>query len=288
VNPNGDSFADPTIAQIRPLYDRRSTRAVEASATFRAVSKAEGDMAPNRVLRTLVSAAAGGLIAMAAIAPGVPVTPPLHRTALADGSTPAGGTAPAPEEPRPPLLPADFQGTGRYIVRDLGIDVPFTWQGRNGDSQMIAGGPEHPIWFTNLIYHNTLYTLTYKWPNIPLNPPQPCHNVGFFNRQILNDKLKTARFVGPEILQGNKNRHVDHWRVGVVAGFTQPGAFPRIPLALGDVYVDQGDPSQWWQVLQFGIQNLFDPALDEWFRMTTFSHLPGQVTLPDRCPRPTS
>ena len=53
---------------------------------------------------------------------------------------------------------------------DLGITVPFTWEGRNGDSQMIAGGPEYPIWFTNLIYHNTLYTLTYKWPNLTDHP----------------------------------------------------------------------------------------------------------------------
>ena len=29
---------------------------------------------------------------------------------------------------------------------------------------MIAGGPRYPIWFTNLIYHGSLYTLTYKWP----------------------------------------------------------------------------------------------------------------------------
>ncbi|MGH3491375.1 MAG: hypothetical protein ACRDP8_26075 [Actinopolymorphaceae bacterium] len=73
-----------------------------------------------RALRTLASAVAGCLLAIATIAP------------------------------------------GRSIVRDLGIDVPFTWQGRDGDSQMVAGGPDHPIWFTNLIYHNTLYTLTYS------------------------------------------------------------------------------------------------------------------------------
>ncbi len=244
-------------------------------------------MASTRAFRALVSAAACGLVAIAAIAPGWAAAPPLLRV------TPADGTAHADrfswKEPRPPLLPADFQGKGRYIVRDLGIDVPFTWQGRDGDSQMIAGGEDYPIWFTNLIYHNTLYTLTYKWPNIPLDPPRPCDKIpGFFNRQLLNDKLKTARFVGPEILQEDKDRHVDHWRVGVVGGFTVPGEFFRFPIALGDVYVDQADPSQWWQVLQFGFQNLFDPELDEWFTMSTFSHQPGQVTLPARCSPPTS
>jgi hypothetical protein len=241
-------------------------------------------MASTRTRRTLVSAVAGGLFALGVVAPGPAAAPPLPRAAQADGAT-----ADDSREPRPPQLPADFQGAGRYIVRDLGIDVPFSWQGRDGNSQMTAGGPEHPIWFTNLIYENTLYTLTYKWPNIPLYPPRPCSKVpGFFNRQIFNDKLKTARFVGPETLQGEKDRHVDHWRVGVVGGSTVPGEQFRFPIALGDIYVDHRDPSQWWQVLQFGFQNLFDPELDEWFTMTTFEHRSGVVTLPDRCPPPTS
>jgi hypothetical protein len=198
-------------------------------------------------------------------------------------------TLPArPATPRPPLLPANFQGKGRYIVRDLDVDVPFTWQGSNGDSQMIAGGPQYPIWFTNLIYRNTLYTLTFKWPNIPLNPNRRCDKVGSFSRQTLNDMLRTSRFVGPEILQGMQDRYVDHWRAGVVAGSTRPGKALRFPIALGDIYVDQKDPGQWWQVLQFGLQNLFDPQLDEWFTMTTFSHRPGKVTLPARCPPPAS
>ncbi|MEV6370726.1 hypothetical protein AB0L86_27950 [Micromonospora musae] len=253
-------------------------------------------MARTRALRRLISASVTGALALALIAPGPvdgpppPKPTPAGNAAPADETTVAGlgqaaGT-PVFEEPRPPLLPADFRGEGRYVVRDLGIDVPFTWQGRDGDSQMIAGGPEHPIWFTNVIYRNTLYTLTYKWPGIPTTPPRQCDRVGFFNRQILNDLLKTARYVGPEILQGKKDRRVDHWRVGVVGGSTQPGENPRFPIALGDVYVDQRNPGQWWQVLQFGFQNLFDPALDEWFTMTTFSHQPGTVTLPDRCPPP--
>ncbi|MGW3888825.1 hypothetical protein ACWD69_09060 [Micromonospora chokoriensis] len=207
-------------------------------------------MASGRTRRTLVAAVAGGLFALGVVAPG-PAAAPLPRAAQADGPT-----VPEPREPRPPLLSADFQGTGRYIVRDLGIDVPSSWQGRDGNSQMIVGGPDHPIWFTNLIY--------------------------------FNDKLKTARYVGPEILQGDQDRHVDHWRVGVVGGTTVPGEFFRFPLALGDIYVDQHDPTRWWQVLQFGLQDLFDPELDEWFTMDTFDHRPGEVTLTDRCPPPTS
>jgi hypothetical protein len=242
-------------------------------------------MASTRAFRALVSAAAGSLIAIAAITPGSATAAPLSSTSLAGASARLEHSS--SKEPRPPRLPANFQGKGRYIVRDLGVDVPFTWEGRDGDSQMVAGGPNFPIWFTNLIYHNTLYTLTYKWPNIPLNPPQPCSKIPGFNRDVLNAKLKTARFVGPEILQEGTDRHVDHWRVGVVAGSTEPGLQPRFPIALGDVYVDQKDPSKWWQVLQFGLQNLYDPELDEWFKMTTFSHRPGQVTLPARCAPPT-
>ncbi|GAA5195671.1 hypothetical protein GCM10023322_62870 [Rugosimonospora acidiphila] len=245
-------------------------------------------MASIRAVRTWAAAGARGLIAVAVIAAGLAFAPSLPGRAWA-GAAWAGGAPIGFEEPRPPLLPANFQGSGRYIVRDLGIDVPFTWLGRDGDSQMTAGGPQYPIWFTNLIYHNTLYTLTYKWPNIPLDPPRPCDVIpGFFNRQILNDKLKTARFVGPEILQGAQDRYVDHWRVGVVGGSTVPGEQPRFPIALGDVYVDQNNPSQWVQVLQFGFQNLFDPELDEWFTLTTFNQRPGQVTLPETCPPPTS
>ncbi|MFY1618980.1 hypothetical protein [Micromonospora sp. WMMD736] len=75
--------------------------------------------------------------------------------------------------------------------------------------------------------------------------------------------------------------------MGVVGGSTVPGEFFRFPLALGDIYVDQRDPSRWVQVLQFGLQNLFDPELDEWFTLDTFDHQPGEVTLPDRCPPPT-
>jgi len=231
--------------------------------------------------RTVNALAVTGLLASAVATPALADAPMGPRTAVA-GLT----VAALPTKPRPPVLPANFQGHGRYIVADLGITVPFSWQGRNGNSQMVAGGPSYRIWFTNLIYRNTLYTLTYKWPRIPPNPFRPCDRVGAFTRQMFNDLLKTARFVGPEILQGTKDRHVDHWRVGVVAGSTLPGQELRVPIALGDIYVDQRDPSQWWQVLQFGFQNLFDPQLDEWFTMTSFNHRPGQVTLPARCPAP--
>ncbi|MCP9210094.1 hypothetical protein [Streptomyces cucumeris] len=54
----------------------------------------------------------------------------------------------------------------------------------------------------------------------------------------------------------------------------------------GDIYVDQRDRGTFWQVLQFGIQNLYDPELDEWAVMDTFERTPGTVTLPPRCATP--
>jgi hypothetical protein len=170
------------------------------------------------------------------------------------------------------------------VVRDLGISVPFTWQGRDGDSRMVAGGRRYPIWFTNLIYHDTLYTVTYKWPGLT---EHPCSQIpGVFNLRVLNRAFRTARFVGREILQGDPPRRVNHWRVGVVLPQLPPGNFLRFPLALGDVYVDQRDRGTFWQVLQFGVQNLYDPELDEWLVMDTFQRTPGRVTLPSRCAPP--
>jgi hypothetical protein len=186
--------------------------------------------------------------------------------------------------PRVPRIPEDFSGRGRYIVSDLGVNVPFTWEGRDGNSQMVAGGNGHPIWFTNLIYENTLYTLTYKWPNIP--PDHPCGAIPGVNLDSLNQLLGTSHFVGREILQQRARRRVNHWRLSVVGGFTQPGEFPRFPIGQADIYAQRGNPSRIWQVLHFGFQNLFDPDLDEWIRMRSFRHRPGEVELPSRCPPP--
>jgi hypothetical protein len=151
---------------------------------------------------------------------------------------------------------------------------------------MVAGGPDYPIWFTNLIYHDTLYTLTYKWPGLL---EHPCSQFeGVFNLHTLNQGFQDARFVGREILQGSPRRFVNHWRVGLVLPEAPPGNFLRLPVALGDIYVEQGDRGTFWQVLQFGVQNLYDPQLDEWLVMDTFRHRPGRVTLPGRCPPPPS
>lgn len=148
---------------------------------------------------------------------------------------------------------------------------------------MTAGGPQYPIWFTNLIYHDTLYTLTYKWPGLN---EHPCSRIPGFNLEALNQGFEDARFVGPETLRRTPHRHVNHWRVGVVFPELPPGNYPRLPLALGDIYVDEHDRGTFWQVLQFGVQNLYDPELDEWLVMDTFEHRPGTVTLPRRCEPP--
>jgi hypothetical protein len=230
----------------------------------------------------------GALIAIAAVAPRhSTAAAPLIQSAPTDR---ADLTAPR-SAPRPPRLPRDFRGRGRFIVRDLGVNVPFRWRGNDGNSVMVAGSDDDPIFFKNLIFDDTLYTITYKWPNLT---EVACVAIPGFSLNQLNSALsETARFVGREILQGNPRRHVDHWRIGaVLPDIPEPGPPPpgviRLPIALGDIYVSQSRRSRWWQVLQFGVQNQFDPELDEWFTMDTWSGQAGNVKLPEECQDPVS
>ncbi|MEY9887653.1 hypothetical protein ABIA31_001282 [Catenulispora sp. MAP5-51] len=221
--------------------------------------------------------------AWTALAGVMAVLPPAHAATRTPIARPTANVEVEQSDslpPLPPVLPRDFRGKGSYVVRDLGITVPFTWEGRNGDSQMVAGGPQYPIWFTNLIYRGSLYTLTYKWPGLTRHP---CSKIPGFTLDQLNQLFQGARFVGREVLQGSPDRYVNHWRVGVVVPTLPPGNYLRLPLVLGDIYVDQTDPGTFWQVLQFGVPNLYDPELDEWLVMNTFERKPGTVTLPLRC-----
>lgn len=194
---------------------------------------------------------------------------------------PSGATEP----PLPPRLPRDFQWDGRYVVRDLGVDVPFTWHGRNGNIQMIAGDSTTPIHFTNILFDDWLYTLTYRWPDtVPPPSPPECVCIGRLPLEALNACLATSRYVGAEILKDREPRHVHHFRVGVVLGesATKPRPF-RLPVMQADFYVHRGDSSKFWKVLHYGVQNLLDPALDEWIVMHSFSETPGEVILPSEC-----
>ena len=211
------------------------------------------------------------------------VTGLLAACALAPGAT-ARSASPAPE---PPRLPKNFDASGRYLVPDLGINVPFTFRGSNGNIKMVAGGRDDPIWFMNVIYGRPgrakqLYTVTYRWPGVVQNVP--CGAIpGAFSRQTLNSWLARSSFVGKEILQDNPRRSVNHWRITAVFPALPPGNFVRLPIALGDIYVDRKNPATWWKVLHFGFQNLYDPEFDEWFELDTFRHRPGKVTLPKGC-----
>ncbi|MEW5532534.1 hypothetical protein [Streptomyces virginiae] len=235
------------------------------------------------VRRTAAPAALAAVVALVLAAPPPAVAGPRTPAVAADTLASPVARQDHSATPPPPRLPRDFRGRGKWIVRDLDITVPFTWEGRDGDSQMTAGGPQYPIWFTNLIYHDTLYTLTYKYPGLD---EHPCSRIPGFSLEDLNQGFEGARFVGRETLRRTPQRHVNHWRVGVVFPDLPPGNHPRVPLALGDIYVDEKDRGTFWQVLQFGVQNLYDPTLDEWLVMDTFEHRPGTVTLPRRCEPP--
>lgn len=179
----------------------------------------------NGTRRTVTSAALAAVAALVLAAP--PPVAAAPRTGTGTGTVPPLATTAARQEatptPPPPRLPRDFRGKGKWIVRDLDIEVPFTWEGRDGDSQMTAGGPQYPIWFTNLIYHDTLYTLTYKWPGLT---EHPCSRIPGFNLEALNQGFENARFVGPETLRRTPQRRVNHWRVGVVLPELPPGTTP--------------------------------------------------------------
>ncbi|MFE4720194.1 hypothetical protein ACFRLW_27970 [Streptomyces sp. NPDC056728] len=43
---------------------------------------------------------------------------------------------------------------------------------------------------------------------------------------------------------------------------------------------DENNRGTFWQVLQFGVQNLYDPELDEWLVMDTFEHPPSDAHRP--------
>ncbi len=250
---------------------------------------------------------AGALLAVAlAVGPSIAIGAP---------GAPQVASASAPSTPPPPQLPSNFTWQGRYVVSDLGVNVPFTWEGRNGYSQMTAGSPSDQIFFTNLIYHGYLYTLTYKWPGIPDSLLGVCNKVQKYTLSNYNAWLATSRFVGTAILGGRSGPQVNQFRASIVwdsqkglvppvstlppvggipnvvspiAGLpssatTEPGLAIRIPILIADFSVDSSDPTKFWQVLHFGFQNLYDPNLDEWITMQTFSATPGNVVLPSVC-----
>ncbi|UCE63385.1 MAG: hypothetical protein JSU59_11065 [Nitrospirota bacterium] len=192
------------------------------------------------------------------------------------------------DAPPPPQLPENFSWKGRYIVRDLHQEVMFKWNGKDGNTQMIAGEKGDAVHFTNIIYNGNLYTLTYKWP-LPIPNPGSCTLVGEFTRDMLNKGLKhMSRYVGAEILEEKEgDRHVHHFRAGVVLQIIPNNKLippVRFPLMLGDFYVDRDDPQHWWKLPHFGLQNLFDPQLDEWIVIDEIKKDdPGEVTLPKKC-----
>ena len=190
-----------------------------------------------------------------------------------------------PCSPPPPRLPRDFKWSGRYQVPDLDVNVPFTWHGNGGNTQMITGGPEYPIWFTNVIFDGYLYTLTHKWPG--LTGEQKCIRIGKFTLEDLNALFARAHFVGPEILeQKKKDRRVNHFRVSVALPVLPPGNHFRVPITEIDIYLDRDDPNIFRKVLHFGFQNLLDPNLDEWFTVDRIEEGPGEVVLPCECHAP--
>jgi len=201
--------------------------------------------------------------------------------------------------PKPPFLPRNFSWCGHYFVPDLNLDVPFTWNGNNGNMQMTAGSIDYPIWFTNLIYDGFLYTFTYKWPG--LVGEQKCDKLFPFTMDDLNTIFASASYVGEEIItsdticssgkkvgaeiieQNKKCLHVHHFRLAIALPRAPPGNHFRLPITSADIYVDKTNPSKFWKVLHFGFQNIYDPNLDEWIYVNEFKDVAGEINLPPEC-----
>lgn len=196
--------------------------------------------------------------------------PPIPAQAATAAEAP---TLTAKSRPKPPKLPRNFSGKGRYYVPSLKVNVPFTWKAKNGNVRMVAGGPGQKIWFTNVIYKGSFYTYTYRWPT-PI-PKVPCEPIKGLDLAAFNKAFAKAHYVGREILQNRPWRWVQHWRLS--------GTLGPIPLTSSDFYVDQRSRTTWWQVLHFGLQNVYAPDQDEWIKMQTWSHKPATVTLPKEC-----
>ena len=196
-----------------------------------------------------------------------------------ESSSKANGSPPKPQ------FPENFTWEGRWLVPDLDVDVSFSWHGNNGDLQMIAGGEDERIHFTNLIYEDYLYTYTLKWPGVvPPRPDDDCICLGKLPLKVLNECLAKARYVGAEILLEEEERYVEHFRISVILGEqkSKPNAL-RFPLMEGDFYVDQEDSTKMWKVLHYGYQNALDPALDEWAVMQKLENTPGEIDFPEEC-----
>jgi hypothetical protein len=163
---------------------------------------------------------------------------------------------------------------------EKGITVPFTFHGNNGNLQMIAGNENTPIYFTNLIYNGSLYTYTFRWPHLqaPFLPPleSTCPVIEEFSLGDLNAILATSRYVGPVVL--SNNREANHFRLSIVIPQAPPGFYLRFPFASADIFTDRKDPTIFYEVLHFGLQNLYDPALDEWIFIDCHSKQSGDIT----------
>lgn len=191
----------------------------------------------------------------------------------------------SPQIPSFPRLPRNFCWSGHYIIPDLKMTVPFTWTGNNGNSQMIAGNTDYPVWFTNIIYNGVLYTNTYKWPSLKDDEKNKCVKVlDPFTIDDLNTFFASSSYVGEEVLKDNGTcQRVNHFRLSIALPKLPPGNFDRLPILSADIYVDQKDSTKFVKVLHFGLQNKFNPNLDEWFTINKFRDIPGKVNLPCSC-----
>lgn len=185
--------------------------------------------------------------------------------------------------PVPPRVPDDFVARGEWVTPSLNITVPFLWQANRGNMQMSAGVEGSETRFDNYIYNDRLYSWTRAWPG-PFD--SQCIDAGNYTLSQLNDALSKMHYVGPEVLLGQTNRYVHHWRGAIPTAECGPGKYFRLTLIEADIYTDQKTGAI-WKMLHNGPHNLYAPDLDEWAVLESWSfENDDAVILPPMCTVP--
>lgn len=198
-----------------------------------------------------------------------------------------------PEKEKVPQIPTtDFTWKGTFrangkTINDPPVFAPLVIRGKQGKHSfnvyMQQGSKTDPdIWVENLIYNNSLYTITHRWHR---ELPDGIKNVCFKSEGIsvddLNGILKSSRFVGREIVD---DKPVNHFRSSCLSsifyGLIKVNIF-------SDIYVPPGRSYPWQRWLQFGDGVSLDLHDDEWFLFDHYKKTSDDIELPLACEKPT-
>jgi hypothetical protein len=188
--------------------------------------------------------------------------------------------------PQIPTTEFTWKGTFRANGAKLGepsVTAPLIISGKKHEGffnlYMQQGSETDPkIWVENLIYKNSLYTITHRWHReVPEGIRGVCFKSPGISVRDLNGILKSSRFVGPEIVD---DKPVNHFRSSCLSSI----AFGLIKVNIfSDIYVPQDSSYPWVRWLQFGDGVSLDLHDDEWFLFDRYKHTADHIELPAAC-----